>query len=126
MGLQCELADGVKCEGCAHATPHARKGECDATPGECRRDFGRCQCVAVASMPTVAETQPTDEAEYLDCRQLAVKLNVAVKTIRKWFGANRLPGTVRISKHCVRFRKLDIEKRLLTGTLLLPLKSGSN
>jgi len=57
--------------------------------------------------------------EYVDAAELANKLGVTLKAIRKWTGQNRLPGIVRISRRCVRYRLPEIERRLLSGHLLI-------
>jgi hypothetical protein len=56
------------------------------------------------------------EPEYLTARQLAGKVNVSLKAVVKWTQARRLPcckmGGV------WRYPRLEIEKRLLSGSLL--------
>lgn len=59
-----------------------------------------------------------DEKELFDSNQLAVYLNVSKKSIEKWRVQNRLPGACRIGRYW-RFRRNEIEKRLLSGQLLL-------
>ena len=56
--------------------------------------------------------------EYFTSEQLAAYLNVSVKSIIKWRDARRLPGAVRCGR-VWRFRRVEVEKRLLTGELLL-------
>jgi predicted DNA-binding transcriptional regulator AlpA len=60
------------------------------------------------------------ESEYLDARQLAAKLGVAVKTVRKWAYLRRIPGAVRFGGRCVRFRAVEVERALSTGSFFLP------
>jgi len=57
--------------------------------------------------------------EYLTVDQVAARLQVSQKTIRKWISENRLPGLIRLGRRCIRFRAVDLEKRLLNGQLLL-------
>jgi predicted DNA-binding transcriptional regulator AlpA len=60
-----------------------------------------------------------NENEYLSAEQLAKKLSVSPKSVRKWTQKRKLPGVVRLGKRCIRYRLVDIEKRLLSGELLL-------
>jgi hypothetical protein len=118
--FQCELFDGAKCEGCKHSTPHERKGECDLTAGECRRGFGRCQCIEVASVPTVAEPQPTPPVAdtttgAFDSKGLAARIGASVKFVVKH--RQRLPGAFRVGRSW-RFDKCAVERKLLSGSLL--------
>jgi|WetSurMetagenome_2_1015567.scaffolds.fasta_scaffold296119_1 excisionase family DNA binding protein len=57
-----------------------------------------------------------EEPEYLTGKQLAIKLNVSLKSVIKWTAARRLPcckmGRV------WRYPRPEIEKRLLSGALL--------
>ena len=55
------------------------------------------------------------EPEFLTAKQLAKMLNVSEKAIWKWRG--RLPA-IKMGR-LVRFSRHEIEKRLLTGTLLV-------
>lgn len=57
--------------------------------------------------------------EYIDGEQLAQKIGVTLKTIRKWAYQNRIPGAVRFGARCVRYRITDIEKALLRGDFLV-------
>ena len=65
--------------------------------------------------------EQTIEPELIDSRQLATMLSVSKKFIDKHTAAHRLPGMVRVGR-LIRFRRLEIEKRLATGELLLPEK----
>jgi predicted DNA-binding transcriptional regulator AlpA len=56
------------------------------------------------------------EMEYLDKKQLAAKLNCSVKSIINWTAGRRLP-MVKIGR-LVRYPRVEIEKRLLSGQLL--------
>jgi excisionase family DNA binding protein len=70
-------------------------------------DAGPCrERVAVAGEP-----------EYLNARQLAGKLNVSVKAVIKWTAARRLPAC-RMGR-IWRYPRHEIEKRLISGKLLL-------
>ena len=61
----------------------------------------------------VVGTQP----EYLTAKELATKLNVSQKTVQKWRALGKLP-IVKMGR-LVRFPRQEIEKRLLTGCLLV-------
>lgn len=63
------------------------------------------------------------ESEYLDSKQLAVFLNCSKKFIEKHRVAGRIPGSVKVG-YSWRYRKSEIEKRLLSGQLLLPVDKG--
>jgi len=56
--------------------------------------------------------------EFFTTEQLAKYLGVSVKAVVKWRDARRIPGCVRCGR-VWRFRRSDIEKRLLSGSLLL-------
>lgn len=58
------------------------------------------------------------EQEFLSVKQLANYLNCSEKFIRKHIESRRLPGMVKIGR-VYRFRKSDVEKKLLSGQLLL-------
>lgn len=57
------------------------------------------------------------EPEYLTAKELATKLNVSQKTVQKWRALGKLP-IVKMGR-LVRFPRQEIEKRLLTGCLLV-------
>ena len=59
-----------------------------------------------------------NEREYLSSEQLAHKLNVSLKFIRKH--VRRVPGYRKIGR-LVRFNRLEVEKALLRESFLLPL-----
>lgn len=59
----------------------------------------------------------TGQPEYLNARQLAVALNVSHKAIVKWTQARRLPF-IKMGR-ANRYPRIEIEKRLLSGKLLL-------
>ena len=59
-----------------------------------------------------------DEVAFFDTKGLARFLSVSGKTVVKWRDAGRLPGAVRVGR-VWRFRRAEIERRLLSGTLLL-------
>ncbi len=48
----------------------------------------------------------------LTVQQLADLLQVDAASIYHWSAAGRLPGCVRLSARCLRFRRLDVEKWL--------------
>jgi len=58
------------------------------------------------------------EQEFLTVKELANYLNCSEKFIRKHLEGRRLPGMVKIGR-VYRFRKSDVEKKLLSGQLLL-------
>jgi excisionase family DNA binding protein len=58
------------------------------------------------------------EQEFLSVKQLADYLNCSEKFIRKYVESRRLPGMVKIGR-VYRFRKSEVEKKLLSGQLLL-------
>jgi hypothetical protein len=58
------------------------------------------------------------ETDFFDTAGLARFLNVSQKSIVKWRDAQRLPGAVRCGR-VWRFRRVEVEKRLLSGRLLL-------
>ena len=64
----------------------------------------------------------SEQVEYIDAETLARKLGVGLKSIRKWTYQHRIPGMVRISRRCVRYSLLEIDRRLATGSLLLPAR----
>jgi len=60
--------------------------------------------------------------EYLDTKQLSVKLNVSIKTLNKWVQAGHLP-VIKMGR-LNRFSINEIEKKLLSGALFLPKFEG--
>lgn len=60
-------------------------------------------------------------SDYITAQQLADYVNCSIKFIRKHIESKRLPGMVKIGR-VYRFRKSDVEKRLLSGQLLLDSK----
>lgn len=63
-----------------------------------------------------------ENQEYFSPGELAEYLNVSKKFIDKHIATKRLPGAVRVGR-LWRFKKIDIEKRLAIGELLLPEKA---
>ena len=61
------------------------------------------------------------ETEFLTVKELANYLNCSEKFIRKHIESRRLPGMVKIGR-IYRFRKSEVEKRLLSGRLLTDSK----
>lgn len=57
------------------------------------------------------------ESEYLTAQQLATKLNMSLKAIVNWTQARRLPA-VKMGR-VWRYPRYEIEKRLLSGKLLI-------
>jgi hypothetical protein len=58
------------------------------------------------------------KGEYVTVNELADKLAVSVKFIRKH--SHDIPGMLKVSLKVVRFHLPTIEKRLLSGRFLLP------
>jgi len=59
--------------------------------------------------------------DFLTPEQLASMLQVSKKFIDKHIASRRLPGAVKIGR-LWRFSRIEVEKRLVTGELLLPEK----
>lgn len=55
--------------------------------------------------------------EYYTPPELAEKLNLALKTIRKWTYERRIPGQIKVGS-LWRYRALEIEKALLRRAFL--------
>jgi hypothetical protein len=72
-------------------------------------------------MGTGRTSAPEQQAEFFNTISLAAFLGVSVKAVIKWRDAGRLPGQVRCGR-IHRFRRVDIEKKLLSGELLLPVR----
>jgi hypothetical protein len=60
------------------------------------------------------------EPDFLTALELAVKLNVSLKSIINWTQAHRLP-IIKMGR-INRYPRIEIEKRLLSGSLLLDKK----
>jgi hypothetical protein len=66
----------------------------------------------------VTIVRPNQEKELMNSRQLAEYLQVPEKSIRNWQAGGRLSAvSVKVGR-LVRYRKTEIEKRLLNGQLL--------
>ena len=63
------------------------------------------------------EENSPQEPEFLTAPELAVKLNVSLKSVINWTQARRLP-VIKMGR-INRYPRIEIEKRLLTGSLLL-------
>ena len=61
-----------------------------------------------------------EDPEYLTPPQLAKKLNMSLKWIQTQTQARRIPGQVKIGR-LWRYRRWDVEKRLLSAQFLLDL-----
>jgi excisionase family DNA binding protein len=57
------------------------------------------------------------EKEYLTAAELAAKLNVSLKSVINWTQARRLP-IIKMGR-VNRYPRVEIEKRLLAGQLLI-------
>lgn len=55
---------------------------------------------------------------------LAQRCGLSEKTIRKWDAARRIPGRLSLGR-AVRYDRATIERRLLSGELLLPTGNGT-
>jgi hypothetical protein len=60
-----------------------------------------------------------EASEYYTPDELACKMNLARKTIKKWTLARRIPGQVKCGGRW-RYSRLAIEKAILRGELLNP------
>ncbi len=69
---------------------------------------------------SAAPAGPDAGSDFLTARELAEYLNVSEKFVRKHTDAGRLP-LVRMGR-CIRYRRGEIERRLLGGTLLAKSK----
>jgi len=58
------------------------------------------------------------QPEFFDTKGLARYLSVSPKSVIKWRDKKRIPGAVKCGR-VWRFRRAEIEKRLLSGELLL-------
>jgi len=58
------------------------------------------------------------ESDYLSPKELAIKLNVPLRTIETWTQARRVPGQVKLGR-LWRYRKSEVEKAQFRGQLLL-------
>ena len=56
------------------------------------------------------------EREFLTAPELAIKLNVSLKSVINWTQARRLP-VIKMGR-VNRYPRVEIEKRLLSGSLL--------
>jgi len=56
--------------------------------------------------------------DFITPRELAATLGVSLRFIHKHTHSGRMPGAVKIGR-CVRYRRAEIERRLLNGQLLL-------
>jgi excisionase family DNA binding protein len=60
----------------------------------------------------------TRENEFFDSKQLSEYLNVSKRSVEKWRVQRLIPGAYQVGR-VWRFRRTEIEKRLLSGKLLL-------
>jgi excisionase family DNA binding protein len=56
--------------------------------------------------------------EFLTPQEVAGKLNMSLKWVTKQTQARRMPGQIKIGR-LWRYRRTDVEKRLLAGSFLL-------
>ncbi len=59
------------------------------------------------------------ESAFFTPEQLAAYVQVPLRTVQKWAMAKRIPGMVRAGR-LLRFRRADIERAALNGSILLP------
>ncbi len=59
------------------------------------------------------------EPEYFTPKELSTMLNMSLKWVIKHTQSRRIPGSIKIGGRW-RYRKLDVEKALLSGEFLLP------
>jgi len=64
------------------------------------------------------------ENEFITHEQLAQKLAIPLRTIRKWSYLRKLPGRVSLGPRCVRYDRMAIERALNSGSLLLSTKGN--
>ncbi len=57
--------------------------------------------------------------EYFSTESLARHIEVSKKSIEKWRDERRIPGAVRVGR-VWRFRRVDVERQLLTGQFPMP------
>lgn len=62
-----------------------------------------------------------NDSDFLTAPQLATKIKMSIAFVEKYTHSHRLPGMVRMGRFW-RYRIADVEKQLLTGQILLPLK----
>jgi excisionase family DNA binding protein len=67
-------------------------------------------------MKDILEEPAAPEPEYLTGKQLSQKLNVSLKAVVKWTAARRIPACK--MGRIWRYPRIEIEKRLLSGSLL--------
>jgi excisionase family DNA binding protein len=80
-------------------------------------EAGDCDVDGFCSDDEPVEPEPAgQELEYLTGKQLATKLNVSVKAVVKWTAARRIPACK--MGRLWRYPRIEIEKRLLSGSLL--------
>jgi len=64
------------------------------------------------------ETNQTTISDFLTPRELALKLGMSLKWIVAQTQARRIPGQTKMG-HAWRYRRTEVEKRLLSGEFLL-------
>lgn len=63
-----------------------------------------------------------DTAGTFNTHSLASRLGVSEKTVRKWDARRLIPGRLTLGR-AVRYDRLTVEKRLLSGALLLDVEA---
>jgi excisionase family DNA binding protein len=63
--------------------------------------------------------ESTATREFMTTEELAQYLNFSVKSIEKHRVTGRIPGAVRVGR-VWRFSRAEVNKRILSGSLLLP------
>ena len=64
-----------------------------------------------------------DNLKYFTAQELADHINVSRKFIEKHVSTHRIPGAVKIGR-LWRFKRSEVEKRLLSGHFLLDMAEG--
>ena len=66
---------------------------------------------------------PTCSPEYFTPNELAALLNMSLKWVVKYTQLRRIPGQIKIGR-LWRYRRTEVQMRLLSGTFLLDLGEG--
>lgn len=63
------------------------------------------------------------EQQFFTSKELAEYVNVSVKFIEKYTSSGRLPGLRKMGR-CVRWDKNAVDRRILSGNILLPMSEN--
>lgn len=61
------------------------------------------------------------ESDFLTPQELAGKIKMSIAFVEKYTQSRRFPGMVKMGRFW-RYRIADVEKQLLSGQILLPMK----